>query len=66
MAERATKEIVYRDGHPVAVIPDIDEYRELLERLEDLDDLAMLDEMRAQGLSTGPLEGFLEEYSPGV
>jgi PHD/YefM family antitoxin component YafN of YafNO toxin-antitoxin module len=59
MAERSTKEIVYRDGHPVAVILNIDEYREMLERLEDLEDLAMLDDMRARGLKTRPLEEFL-------
>ncbi len=66
MAAGPAKQIVYRDGSPVAVILDIDEYREMLERLEDLEDLAMLEEMRAAGLKTRPLEEFLEEYTPGV
>ncbi len=33
------RELVYRDGKPAAVILDIAEYEELLERAEDLDDL---------------------------
>jgi PHD/YefM family antitoxin component YafN of YafNO toxin-antitoxin module len=59
MAQRETREIVYRDGNPVAVILDIEEYRESLERLEDLEDLAALDQMRARGPKTRPLEEFL-------
>lgn len=39
-------EIVMRGGKPAAVILDIDEYRELLERVEDADDLKMLKQMR--------------------
>jgi len=66
MAEKGTREIVYRDGEPVAVILNIEEYREMLERLEDLEDLALLDEVRARGLAVRPLEEFLEEYSPSA
>jgi prevent-host-death family protein len=38
----AEPEIVVRDGKPVAVILSIDEYRELLEEVEDLEALRSL------------------------
>jgi len=59
-------EIIFRDGEPVAVILDIDEYQELLERLEDHDDLQMLDEIRKKKLKFRRLEEFLREYNPSV
>ena len=33
------------EGPPVAVIVDIDDYRDMIQRLEDIEDLAVLDEM---------------------
>ena len=66
MKKEGSPEIVYRDGEPVAVILGIDEYREMLERLEDIEDLAMLGEMRKRPLSFRTLDEFLEEYSPSV
>jgi PHD/YefM family antitoxin component YafN of YafNO toxin-antitoxin module len=39
-------EVILREGKPAAVILDIDEYREMLERLEDMEDLKMLEDMR--------------------
>jgi PHD/YefM family antitoxin component YafN of YafNO toxin-antitoxin module len=59
-------EIVLRKGKPAAVILDIDEYREMLERLEDMEDLRMLEEMRKKPLKFRRLEDFLKEYHPGV
>jgi PHD/YefM family antitoxin component YafN of YafNO toxin-antitoxin module len=44
------RELVYRDGKPAAVILDIAEYEELLERAEDLDDLRALRRMREHPL----------------
>ena len=58
---RKKPEFVYRDGKPVAVILDIDEYRELLERLEDIEDLKMLEEMRKKPLHFRELDDFLRE-----
>lgn len=55
-----------RDGRPAAVILDIDQYREMLERLEDLRDLKTLQEMRKRPLRFRPLEDFLREYRPRV
>ena len=65
-AERKEPEIVLRDGKPVAVILDIDEYQEMLERLEDSEDLKILEEMRKRPLKFKKLENFLEEYNPSV
>ena len=59
-------EIVLRDGKPAAVILDIDEYQDMLERLEDLDDLKMLQEMREKPLRFRKLDEFLAEYNPSV
>ena len=59
-------EVVSRGGNPAAVILDIEEYREMLERLEDMEDLKMLDEMRKRPLKFKKLETFLEEYHPGA
>lgn len=64
--KRKIPEVVIREGKPTAVILDIDEYREMLERLEDTEDLRMLEEMRKRPLKFKKLETFLKEYHPGV
>lgn len=66
MMRRTGPEIVYREGKPVAVILDIDAYQELLERLEDVEDLQMLEEMRSKPLSFRTVDGFLAEYDPSA
>ena len=62
-ARRKAPEIVLSEGKPTAVILDIEEYREMLERLEDVDDLRMLEEMRKKPLKFRKLEDFLRQYS---
>jgi len=64
--KKRSPEIVLRDGQPAAVILDIEEYQEMLERLEDVDDLEMLKEMRGKPLNFRKLEDFLAEYHPSV
>ena len=64
--KRKTPEIVMREGEPTAVILDIDEYQEILERLEDMEDLKMLEDMRKTPLKLRGLDDFLKEYAPGV
>ena len=64
--KKKVPEVILREGKPAAVILDIEEYREMLERLEDVDDLRMLEEMRKKPLKFRRLETFLEEYSPNV
>ncbi len=59
-------EIVFRDGKAKAVILDIEEYRTLLERLEDLEDLKTFEAMRKKSLSFRRLEDFLKEHQTGV
>ncbi len=66
MKRQKDAKIVLQDGEPVAVILDIDVYREMLERLEDIEDLKMLEGMRKRSLKFRKLEDFLKEYSPGV
>jgi PHD/YefM family antitoxin component YafN of YafNO toxin-antitoxin module len=53
------QEVVYRNGKPAAVILDIAEYQELLERLEDSEDLRILKRMRVRPLKFRKLDDFL-------
>jgi prevent-host-death family protein len=52
---------VLRRGKPAAVILDIEEYRELLERAEDVADLKRLMKMRKRRLVFKTLDAFLKE-----
>jgi PHD/YefM family antitoxin component YafN of YafNO toxin-antitoxin module len=54
-------EIVIREGKPSAVILDIDEYQDMLERLEDIEDLKMLAKIREKPLKFRKLDDFLME-----
>lgn len=63
---RKTPEIVFSEGKPTAVILDINEYQEMLERLEDAEDLKMLEDMRKTPLKFRALDDFLQDYNPGV
>lgn len=64
--KRKKPEIILKGGKPRAVILDIEEYREILERLEDTEDLRALEEMRGKPLKFRRLQDFLDEYTPGV
>ena len=64
--KRKAPEIVIRNGKPSAVILDIEEYKEILERLEDAEDLAILKDIRSKPLKFRKLDDFLREYSPDV
>ncbi len=64
--KRKTPEIILREGKPAAVILDIDEYRGMLERLEDVEDLRMLKRLRKKKLQFPKLDDLLKEYHPGV
>ena len=54
-------ELVLRNGKPSAVIIDIRAYEEMLERLEDVEDLKMLEQMRKKPLHFTKLDDFLKE-----
>jgi len=64
--KKKVPEIVFSGGKPRAVILEIDDYEEMLERLEDLDDLAMLKKMRSRPLKFKKLEEYLKEHRSGV
>jgi len=64
--KRKSPQVVLREGKPAAVILDIDEYREMLERLEDVEDLKALDQMRRRPLKFRRLEDVLGESRRGV
>jgi len=59
-------DIIFKKGKPSAVIIDIDVYQEMLERLEDIEDLELLGEMRKRPLRFKKLEDFLKEYNSRV
>ncbi len=65
-ARRRSLEIIIKDGKPRAVILDIDEYQAMLERLEDIDDLKMLQEMRKKPLEFWKLEEFNKDQESFV
>ena len=60
----AEPEIVTRKGRPVSVILPIEDYEELLERLEDAQDLAWLKRACQKPLRYRPLEDYLAERNP--
>lgn len=64
--KKKVPEIILREGKPSAVILDIEEYQGMLERLDDAEDLKMLEEMRKKPLKFRKLEDFLKEYRPRV
>ena len=65
-AKKRSPELVLRDGQPTAVILDIGEYQDMLERLEDLDDLEVLKQLRERPPSFRRLDEFLAEYQPSA
>ena len=58
--------VVVRDGKPAAVILDIDEYRALLERAEDAEDLAEREALKHRALKYKTLDEVIEELDGGV
>jgi PHD/YefM family antitoxin component YafN of YafNO toxin-antitoxin module len=54
-------EIVTRNGKPVSVIIPIEDYKELLERAEDVEDVAWLKRARKKRLHYRSLEDYLAD-----
>ncbi len=59
----AEPEIVTRNGKPVSVILPIKDYREIMERLEDVEDVAYLKKARRKPLHYRPLEDVLADLA---
>jgi hypothetical protein len=64
--QRAAPELVLRDGKAVAVIVEIHAYREMLERLEDLDDLREIEAIRLDREGDRTLDEVLAELGVDV
>jgi PHD/YefM family antitoxin component YafN of YafNO toxin-antitoxin module len=64
--KKKSPEVVFREGRPAAVILDIADYKRMLERLEDMEDLRTLESMRKRPLKFRSLDDFLEEYHPSI
>lgn len=64
--KRKYPEIIVREGKPAAVILEIDQYQDMLERLEEAEDLRALAALRKKPLKFRKLEDFLKEYKPGI
>ena len=59
MKTNVEPEIVTKNGKPVSVILPIEDYQEMLERLEDAEDVAWLKRARRKKLHFRPLEEVL-------
>lgn len=54
-------QVIMKNGEPEAVIINIKDYRRLLERLEDKEDIADLEKIRKSGLNVRKFSDFLTE-----
>jgi len=66
LSKSKNREIIYRNGKPSAVILDISEYLNLMERLDDMEDVKSLKKMRQKPLKYRKLTDFLNEYNPKI
>lgn len=55
-------QVIMKNGRPSAVIIDIKDYQELLDRLEDKEDLADLEKIRKGSPEVRKLSDFLAEH----
>jgi len=60
---RTKPQLIMKNGKPNAVIIDINDYRKMLERLEDKEDLDYLAKMRTGAQSFRKFEDFLAEQN---
>ncbi len=59
-------EVIYRNDKPVSVIIDLEEYKKILERLEDIEDLRFINKIKNKLLKFRKLDDFLAEYNSNV
>ena len=65
-ADPFSPEIIVTRGKPSAVIIPLDEYRDMLARLEDAEDVKTLKRLRKKSLQFRSLDAFLKEAAPRV
>ncbi|TAN43518.1 MAG: type II toxin-antitoxin system Phd/YefM family antitoxin [Nitrospirae bacterium] len=63
---KAKPQVIMKNGKPNAVIIDIRDYQNMLEKLEDKEDLADLQKMRKGGLHFRKFDDFLAEHGNAV
>ena len=63
---RKTPEVVYRNNKPVSVILDIAEYNKMLERLEDVEDIKFIENLKSKQLKFRKLDDFLADHNSNV
>jgi hypothetical protein len=66
LSKSKNREIIYRNGKPTAVILDIADYLNLIERLDDIQDVKLLKKIRQKPLKFRKLSDFLNECNPPV
>ena len=59
-------EVIYRNDKPVSVIIDLEEYKKMLERLEDIEDIKYINKIKNKLLKFRKLDDFLAEYNSNV
>lgn len=59
-------EVIYRNNKPVSVIIDLEEYKNILERLDDIEDIAFINEIKNKQLKFRKLDDFLIEFDSNV
>ncbi len=58
--------VVNEDGKKTGVFLTLEEYEELLERIEDSEAISLLKKMREESLQARSFDNFAAEYSPNV
>ena len=66
VSKSKNREIIYRNGKPTAVILDIADYLNLMERLDDIQDVKLLKKIRQKPSKFRKLSDFLNECNPQV
>lgn len=59
-------EVIYRNNKPVSVIIDLEEYKKILERLEDIEDLRFINKMKTKPLKFGKLDDCKTIYNYSI
>ncbi len=54
-------DFIYRNGKPISVILNISDYEEILERLEEIEDLKLLEELRKKSLEFKEIDEVMKD-----
>lgn len=54
-------DFIYRNGKPISVILNISDYEEMLERLEEIEDLKLLEELRRKSLEFKEIDEVMKD-----